>query len=104
MIVKICLRDGEEGLINTMTEAKAAHEDIEQLTFEAALKELESIVERLESGEIELAESIAAYERGGALKNRCEALLKQAEKRVEKITLNADGTVSGVEPLDEDEA
>jgi len=72
------------------------------MTFEAALKELEQIVSRLERGEVPLAESIEIYERGDALRKHCDALLRQAEARVEKIRVGADGKPAGVEPLDED--
>ena len=51
------------------------------MTFERALKELETIVNRLERGDVELEESIAIYERGEVLKEHCERLLKQAEAR-----------------------
>ena len=71
-----------------------------QLSFETALAELESIVERLEKGKVDLEESIAIYERGEKLKEHCEQLLKSAEARIEKITLKADGTPGGTEPLD----
>jgi exodeoxyribonuclease VII small subunit len=74
---------------------------VESLPFEAALKELERIVDRLEKGEVPLAESIAIYERGEALKKHCEDLLKQAEARVQKIRLGPDGQPKGAEPLDE---
>ena len=74
---------------------------VESLPFEAALKELEKIVDRLEKGEVPLAESIAIYERGEALKKHCENLLKEAEARVQKIRLGADGQPKGVEPLDD---
>jgi exodeoxyribonuclease VII small subunit len=74
---------------------------VESLPFEAALKELEKIVDRLEKGEVPLAESIAIYERGEALKKHCEDLLKQAEARVQKIRLGPDGQPKGAEPLDE---
>ena len=73
---------------------------VEGMTFEAALKELEQIVSRLERGEVPLAESIAIYERGDALRKHCDALLKQAEARVEKIRVGADGKPAGAEPLD----
>ena len=73
---------------------------IEQLSFEKALAELEQIVGRLERGDVPLAESIAIYERGEALKARCAALLKEAEERVEKIRLSPEGKPAGVEPLD----
>lgn len=74
--------------------------DIEKLPFEKALSELESIVQKLERGEVALEESIALYERGEGLKKRCELLLRQAEARIEKITLGADGQPKGTELLD----
>lgn len=74
--------------------------EIEQMPFERAIAELESIVKRLEEGQVPLEESVAIYERGEALKRRCEDLLRQAEARVEKITLGADGKPTGSEPLD----
>jgi len=76
------------------------HSDIKAMSFEQALKELESIVDRLEKGDVELEASILIYERGEALKRRCEDLLRQAEARVEKITLDASGKPKGTEPLD----
>lgn len=82
-----------------MAEAKTAN-DIDAMSFEEALHELEAIVGQLESGNVKLEESIAQYERGEKLKARCEALLKTAEARIEKITLKADGSPAGVEPLD----
>ena len=75
---------------------------IKTLPFEKALAELEDIVRRLERGDVPLEDSIAIYERGEALKKHCEALLRKAEARVEKITLSADGRPRGVEPLDVD--
>ena len=74
--------------------------DISQMPFERAMEELESIVKRLEEGKVPLEESVAIYERGEALKRRCEHLLRQAEARVEKITLDAEGKPTGTEPLD----
>ena len=74
--------------------------DIEKMPFETALAELESIVDRLEKGSVALEESIKFYERGEALKAHCDALLKNAEMRIEKITLSADGKPKGVTPLD----
>jgi exodeoxyribonuclease VII small subunit len=76
------------------------HTDVKTMSFETALAELEGIVAKLESGQVPLAESIAIYERGNALKERCEALLKSAEARIEKITLSRDGKPVGTEPLD----
>ena len=75
-------------------------DDIAKMSFEKALAELEGIVEKLDSGKVDLDASIAIYERGQALKQHCEALLKDAEARIEKITLKSDGTPSGTEPLD----
>jgi exodeoxyribonuclease VII small subunit len=74
--------------------------DISQMPFERAVEELETIVKRLEEGKVPLEESVAIYERGEALKRRCEDLLRQAEARVEKITLDAQGKPTGTEPLD----
>jgi exodeoxyribonuclease VII small subunit len=85
-----------------MSTAKAAgkHTDIKDMSFERALKELETIVSRLERGDVELEESIVIYERGEALRDHCDRLLKQAEARVEKLTFNADGSPKGTEPFD----
>ena len=74
---------------------------IDGMTFEAALAELEQIVDRLERGDVPLAESISIYERGEALKQRCERLLKEAEMRVEKIRLGANNQPVSTEPLGE---
>ena len=74
--------------------------DVKKLSFEKALAELEQIVQKLERGDVALEESVTIYERGEALKRRCEELLRQAEARVEKITLDAAGKPSGTEPLD----
>jgi exodeoxyribonuclease VII small subunit len=74
--------------------------DVSKMPFEAAMAELEAIVDRLEKGSVTLEESISLYERGERLKARCEALLKDAELRIEKIALGADGKPKGVGPLD----
>ncbi len=71
------------------------------MSFEAALAELEGIVEQLERGEVELEKSIAMYERGAALKAHCEARLKDAQLKVDKIVIGADGKASA-EPADLD--
>jgi exodeoxyribonuclease VII small subunit len=78
----------------------AANSDVMKLTFEKAIEELESIVKRLEEGKVPLEESVAIYERGEMLKRRCEELLRQAEARVEKITLDAAGKPASTGPLD----
>ena len=66
-------------------------ESIKEMTFENALNELESIVSKLERGEVTLEESIAIYERGAKLKSHCEGKLKDAQLKVEKIVLDKDG-------------
>jgi exodeoxyribonuclease VII small subunit len=86
--------------MSTANSPGVQHGDIQGMTFERALKELESIVSRLERGDVELEESILIYERGEALKEHCDRLLKQAEAKVEKLTFGADGTPQGTQPLD----
>ena len=81
-----------------MTEVSLA--DVSNLTFEKALAELEAIVGKLERGDVPLEESIVMYSRGEVLRTHCETLLKQAEMRIEKIALGADGSPKGVVPLD----
>ena len=71
-----------------------AQNTVENLTFEAALAELETIVRDLESGKAALADSIAAYERGTLLKNHCEIKLREAQSKIEKISINSDGSLS----------
>ncbi|MEX0308346.1 MAG: exodeoxyribonuclease VII small subunit [Ruegeria sp.] len=73
---------------------------VEQMTFEQAMKELESVVGQLERGDVALDQSIALYERGAALKKRCEDELKRAEEKVAAITLNADGQPTGTTPVE----
>ena len=74
--------------------------DIATMPFEKALAELEGIVDQLEKGAVTLDDSVRLYERGEALKKRCDELLRNAEMRIEKITLAADGKPKGVVPLD----
>jgi exodeoxyribonuclease VII small subunit len=80
--------------------ADTTHADVKKMAFEQAIEQLESIIKRLEEGKVPLEESVSIYERGEALKRRCEELLKAAEARVEKITLDASGKPKGTEPLD----
>ena len=70
------------------------------LSFEDALAQLEQIVSELESGQAPLERSIAIYERGAALTAHCEARLKAAQLRVEKIVVGADGQAKGSEPAE----
>jgi exodeoxyribonuclease VII small subunit len=75
-------------------------EDVAGLSFEAAMRELEEIVSALEKGNVDLDKSIVLYERGEILKKHCEALLKNAEARIEKIVQGPEGGAAGVAPLD----
>ena len=75
-------------------------ESIQQLSFEVALKRLEEIVRRLESGEASLEESIDLYGEGDRLKQQCEARLQAAQARIEKIQFGRDGQPSGTAPFD----
>lgn len=68
--------------------------EIGAMSFEDALRELESIVQQLERGQIKLDEAIDAYERGTLLKRHCETKLAEARLKVERIVLSPDGTVS----------
>lgn len=78
---------------------KAIPKDIRPMTFEDALAELESIVRRLEDGSGELDAAIKSYERGAALKRHCEAKLKEAQTRIEKVVIGPEGP-QGVEPAE----
>lgn len=73
---------------------------ISDLSFEDALKRLEAIVHRLESGEASLDESISLYAEGDKLRGQCEARLQAAQARIEKITLGADGSPRGTQSFD----
>jgi len=78
-------------------------ENTSELSFEEAMIRLEKVVDALEKPEVSLSESIKLYERGAALKKRCEEELKKAEQKITAITLDVDGNPTGVEPLDRDE-
>lgn len=73
---------------------------VEQMSFEQAMKELETVVGQLERGDVALDASITLYERGAALKKRCEDELKRAEEKVAAITLNAEGAPAGTKPVE----
>ncbi len=72
---------------------------VDALSFEDALKELEAIVSRLESGDASLDESIALYERGSALRARCADRLDAAQARIEAIRVDAEGRAIGTKPF-----
>lgn len=84
------------------TDPQTAIIGADKMSYEEAMAELENIVTRLERGDVALDQSIALYERGQSLKHRCAALLRDAEARIEKMTLNASGQPVGVTPLDAD--
>lgn len=73
--------------------------DLAALSFEAAMAELEDVVRKLESGTVELEESIALYERGAALKAHCDTKLRAAEEKVELIRAR-DGAAVGTTPAE----
>ncbi len=74
--------------------------DISKMSFEEAMKALETVVRDLESGNVELEKSIALYEQGAKLKAHCEKKLKDAEEKVAKITLGPSGQPTGTEPVE----
>lgn len=78
-----------------MIESASASAPVQGLSFEAAMAELETIVRRLEGGDVNLEESVTLYERGQALRQHCEARLKAAELRVEQVSLGTDGQPVG---------
>ncbi len=74
--------------------------EIETLSFEAALAELEKIVRSLEAGTEPLDKSIELYQRGDRLKRHCEARLKAAQARIDQISIDADGKPVGASTFD----
>ena len=72
---------------------------IDELTFEAALKELEGIVSRLESGDAPLDQAIALYERGDQLRRRCDERLNAAQTRIESIRTDSEGRATATQPF-----
>jgi len=74
--------------------------DIAGMSFEDALKALEDVVRKLETGEVPLDESIGLYERGEALRQHCQARLDAAQARIEKIVAGPDGKATGAVPFD----
>lgn len=75
--------------------------DLSQMSFEDALRALEDVVRRLESGEVPLDQSIDLYERGEALRKHCQARLDAAQARIEKIVTGPSGNAMGTEPFDQ---
>ena len=77
-------------------------QDINNLTFEEAMEELETVVRQLETGKIKLDEAVAVYERGIKLKNFCEEKLKSAKSKIDKLVIGKDGNIIGKEDFDND--
>lgn len=99
------VQQGAIGLTLGAPEANASRmadpsQDVSELSFEAALKRLEEIVRKLESGEASLDEAIQLYSEGDRLRQQCETRLQAAQSRIEKIQFGRDGAPSGTVPLD----
>ena len=77
-----------------------ANTPVAEMSFEDAMAELEKVLGQLERGDVALDESIALYERGAALKARCETKLKEAEEKVAAITLDGEGQPTGTKPVE----
>jgi exodeoxyribonuclease VII small subunit len=75
-----------------------------QPKFEEAIEQLESIIDRIESGEVGLEECIAQYERGMKLVGRCQAILDKAQQRITELTTDADGKLRAHDLPPEEEA
>lgn len=73
---------------------------VEEMSFETAMAELEKVLGQLERGDVALEESIALYERGAALKARCDVKLKEAEEKVAAITFDGDGNPTGTKAVE----
>lgn len=84
-------------MLCAMTDTNQA---IAAMSFEEALRALEEIVRKLESGEVPLDETITLYERGEELRRHCQARLDAAQARIEKIVAGADGKPAGTQPFD----
>ena len=77
-----------------------ADTNVDEMSFEQAMSELEQVVGQLERGDVPLEDSIKLYERGAELKKRCETKLKEAEEKVAQITLGSDGQPAGTTPVE----
>ncbi len=85
-------------MLGTMENAET---DTSAMSFEQALRALEDVVSKLESGEVPLDDSITLYERGEALRKLCQARLDSAQARIEKIVAGSDGNATGTQPFDD---
>ena len=100
-----CCFPQQPSLENEMAENQNAGSkipaEIAALSFEEALAQLQELVKKLERGDNKLDEAISSYERGALLKQHCETKLREAQMKVEKIVLGANGAV-GTQPADLD--
>ena len=78
----------------TNTSASGLPAEIAKLSFEDALSELEKLVKQLEDGKAKLDDAIGAYERGSLLKRHCESKLREAQAKIEQITVDSEGKIS----------
>ena len=76
----------------------------ELMSFEEAMEELETVVRQLESGKIKLDEAVAVYERGAKLKKLCEQKLMAAKSKIDKLIIDKEGTVVGMEEFKHDDS
>ena len=78
--------------------------EIEKLSFEEAMEELEAVVRQLESGKLKLDEAVAVYERGAKLKQFCEQKLTEAKSKIDKLVIGKDGQIIGKEEFNHDDS
>lgn len=89
-------------VMNDENNSASAGQEIDQLSFEQALSQLEEIVQQLERGDVPLDQSITLYERGEKLRAACQKRLDSAQARIERIVASGDGQASGTTPFDGD--
>ena len=78
--------------------------EIENLSFEEAMEKLEAVVRQLESGKIKLDEAVAVYERGAKLKKLCEQKLMDAKSKIDKLVIDKEGSIVGMEEFKHDDS
>ncbi len=98
-LVTVCLTSEDHAAIAVAMDQASA--DIAAMSFEDALKALEDVVRKLESGEVPLDDSISLYERGERLRGHCQGRLDAAQARIERIVQGQDGAAAGTRPFDE---
>lgn len=80
--------------------AEGQEKPISEMSFEDALRALETVVRKLESGDVPLDDSIALYEHGEELRKACQSRLDAAQAKIDKIVSGADGKPTGTVPFD----